>query len=434
MNGMLRSSLGSQIDPQDHLLRGVRTRLMNAIVVVVATIALPVVVASVYRTIDIGFQPVILAQIFALIAFLGLAVFRNHIPFWLQATVFFILIPVNGVIALLAFGLTGQGVLMFLAWTAVISVFLGRNWGMAAVSLGSLSLAVVGIAVVRGWAAFDIDLAAYSITSSSWINAVVGYTFWSFLVTGCVGTSHGELVGALRSVEKRSFDLEQSNDRLRQLASQLATAEDSERRRLATILHDGIGQKLFAAKLRLGALSIQEQKNQPTNRYDEVLQLIDEAIERSRDLTQEFFPQILYEGGLAAALEWLTDEHRRLQDVAIICEGCDRKVEVDEGIAHTLFQAARELLHNVAKHAQAEKISVGLEAYETEVKVTIKDDGVGFDTGESAETDEFRYGFGLFNIHERMQHIGGQLEVHSRHSEGTKAVLTAPLRIPREAL
>ena len=412
----------------ERTLADVRKRLMNAIVVVVAVAGIPVVATSLYRGTDIGFRPVMAIQVVAIMVFLVLAALRQRLPFAVLSGALFFLIPLNAAAALLSFGLIGQGTVMILAWATVVAIFVGLRLGAAAAVTGVTGIAVCGIAVAQGWITFDLDMNAYSIAASSWINAVVGCAFWSFLTAGCVGASHREMVGALRASEERAVELEVSNERLRDLASQLVAAEDSERRRLAGVLHDGVGQKLYAAKVRLGAISLAEERGRPAPGFDEVLRLLDETIEHTRDLTQELFPQILYQAGLVAGLEWLADQHRRLHGTAVEFTASRPRVEVADDVAITLFQATRELLHNVAKHARADSVQIGIALRCHEVEITVADDGVGLDPDILETYGEKHMSFGLFNIRERLEHVGGRLEIHPRRGGGTKAVVIAPAR------
>lgn len=402
------------------LLEDVRKRLMNSIVLVVALVGVPVMAASLHRAADIGFRPAMVVQIGAVVVFLVLATLRERLPFGVMAGTLFFLIPVNAVVALLAFGLIGHGILMILVWATVVSIFSGPRWGAAAVSAGVLGLAAAGLSVTQGWIVFDIDMNAYSVAKSSWLNAVLGCAFWSFLTAGCVGSSHRELVGALRTSQDRSIELAGSNERLRDLAARLVAAEDTERRRLATVLHDGIGQKLYAAKLRLGTMTLATGDPPSKNDFDEILRLIDDTIEHSRDLTQELSPQILYESGLAAAIEWLADEHRRLHGIDVTFETGPIDHKLADEAQLTAFQAVRELLHNIAKHAHARSVRLTLNVRDKRVEITVADDGVGFDSKDSSG------GFGLFNISERLGHIGGNIEVRSRLCEGTTATIILP--------
>jgi signal transduction histidine kinase len=159
-----------------------------------------------------------------------------------------------------------------------------------------------------------------------------------------------------------------------------------------------------------------------------VLRLLDETIDHTRDLTQELFPQILYEAGLVAGLEWLADQHRRLHGTAVEFTASHLRVSVRDEVAITLFQATRELLHNVAKHARADSVQIGIALRPNEVEVTVVDDGVGLDPEILETYGKKHMGFGLFNLRERLEHVGGRLEIHPRRGGGTKAVVIAPAR------
>ena len=415
--------------PPEQLLDDVRRRLLNAIVVVVAVVAIPNVAGSVSRTTQIGFQPVMAFQVGSVAVFLVLAAFRRRLPYRVLAAAVFVLIPANAFAALMAFGLIGQGVLMIVVWATVVAIFSGLRWGMAATLVGVVGMAAIGFGVVSERIVWTVDMNGYAVASSSWISAVIGCAFWALLTAGCVGRSHAELAGALRTSEERSVELERMNRRLRKLASQLVDAEDAERRRLASVLHDGVGQKLYAAKLRLGTLSLAEHAERVTSDVDETMKLIDEAITLGRVLTQELFPHILFEAGLDGALEWLADEHRRLHGVEVGFEDRTTGLDVADDVALSIFQAVRELLHNTAKHAQASKVRVVLDAQGDNLEVTVTDDGIGFSSDGPGAEDQQREGFGLFSITERLELVGGRLDIQSRTGHGTTAMVTVP-RLP----
>jgi signal transduction histidine kinase len=425
------STQASRVPAGGQLLDEVRRRLLNAIFVVVALVGIPVVAASVNRMRDIGLRPVMIVQIAAVLAVLALATYRKRLPYRVLAGALFILIPVNGIVALLSFGLIGQGTLMMLVWATVISIFAGLRWGAAAAFTGVVAMAATGLGVTLGWVTFDVDFNAYSVAGSSWILAVMGCAFWAFLTAGCVGVSHNALADALRSSERRAHHLDQAYTRLRDLSAQLVATEERERRRLAEVLHDGVGQKLYAAKLRIGAMSLDG--NSSAIAYDEVLQLIDESIDHTRTLSQELFPQILSAAGLVAAVKWLIEEYRRLHGVTILFHDRSPGVEPRDDIGLALFRSVRELLHNAAKHAQAKTVEVVLDADDEVVRVTVADDGVGFDPVQTDAQLREQRSLGLFSIRERLEHVGGRLEIRSRPDGGTEATAIAPhVTAPRE--
>ena len=87
----------------------------------------------------------------------------------------------------------------------------------------------------------------------------------------------------------------------------------------------------------------------------------------------------------------------------------------------------RELLVNVAKHAQAHNVTVSTRRVGNEIQVSVEDDGVGFDISQTHSHDYKTAGFGLFSIRERLGHIGGHLEVESKPGLGTRVTLVAPI-------
>ena len=227
-------------------------------------------------------------------------------------------------------------------------------------------------------------------------------------------------------VAHRTQELVEHQDRLRLVAAQLALAEEKERKRIATAIHDDLSQTLAFAKLRLGVI---RRSGTPATLPEDLALLEDllgEAIASSRRLMFELSPPILYEMGLAAAIEWLA---RRVEDVHSL------KVEVtlssnDLNLSQewqiTIFQAVRELLNNAAKHSKASKVRIcSRRSGENHVSILVQDDGCGFDPESTRITDSS--GFGLFNLRERLAHMGGGLTLASKPGDGTTITLKAPL-------
>ncbi|CAN5881789.1 hypothetical protein BH24DEI2_BH24DEI2_09960 [soil metagenome] len=154
--------------------------------------------------------------------------------------------------------------------------------------------------------------------------------------------------------------------------------------------------------------------------------VVQQAISTARTLAVELSPPVLAGEGLAVALRWLAAHMRDLHSLKVTL---DITLDDDLGLAEErrvlLFHTARELLFNVVKHAP--DTEVGLEAFETDgnVVVIVRDQGDGFDakTALSAKTK----GFGLATLRQRLQLLGGGLEVGSVSGDGTRAVVTLPL-------
>ena len=237
-----------------------------------------------------------------------------------------------------------------------------------------------------------------------------------------------ELVEANERLASESAEREQVNRALRahqeqlgRLAEQLAVAEERERREIAEFLHDRVGQNLALVKLRLRALS--KSVPQTADPLDEVDDLIDEIISDTRGLTADLGTPMLYELGLSEALQSLV---RRFEDVH---GSRPRSSTTNAQVARRsgrliIYQAVRELLHNIVKHADAEHVTVEARRQKQQLQVAVKDRGAGFDSSGF----EFRVttdgGFGLFNIRERLRHLGGDCTVSSTPGQGTEVTLT----------
>jgi signal transduction histidine kinase len=126
-------------------------------------------------------------------------------------------------------------------------------------------------------------------------------------------------------------------------------------------------------------------------------------------------------------LAWLAEQLQGQYGIPCRFEDDGQPKPVGDNLRGVLFRAAREVLHNVAKHAQARQVSIRVQRGDGRLRVTIEDDGIGFDATSLAATAGGGRGFGLFNIRERLAHLGGCLEIQSAPGQGTRIVLVAPL-------
>lgn len=228
-------------------------------------------------------------------------------------------------------------------------------------------------------------------------------------------------VNVRKLAEKKLLDYQKQ---LQLLTSQLSLIEENEKRRIATELHDCIGQTLALSKIKLGLLNKSAPTEELRKSIKEILHLIEQTIKETRTLTFELSPPILYELGLSQAVKWLIDQFREKHglDIELIDDGRDKPF--NNNTRFFLFQAIRELLVNVVKHAQATKASIIMTREDSNFRIILEDNGVGF-SKPSVNHD----GYGLFNIRERMNHINGQFEIKSVSGRGTRVTLVAPLMI-----
>jgi signal transduction histidine kinase len=212
---------------------------------------------------------------------------------------------------------------------------------------------------------------------------------------------------------------------LRRLASRLTLAEQRERRRIASDLHDHVGQSLAFIKLRVRDFQGNAVFGGFEDALDEIVSLLDQTIAYTRELTGDISPPVLYELGLEPALEWLAERFTAKRGFAVSFRVEGEAVTVKEEIAVLMFTSARELLSNCQQHSGAPEADMTLRWLENTLALTVADSGRGFD----AVTPLARSGDGqgLFGIRERIGDLGGEVDIYTGHDLGCRVVLQVPL-------
>jgi signal transduction histidine kinase len=159
---------------------------------------------------------------------------------------------------------------------------------------------------------------------------------------------------------------------------------------------------------------------------EQVRALLDQIIKDARSLIRDLCPQVLYELGIEAAIDWLVEQTQTKYGLPCVAEITPLGRPIKEDRRMILFQATRELLANVAKHARAKQARVILKGDETRVTVQVADDGCGFDPSFLTFPSSTTRGFGLFSIRERVALLGGELKIDSAPGQGTRATVTVP--------
>jgi len=210
------------------------------------------------------------------------------------------------------------------------------------------------------------------------------------------------------------------------LASQLVEAEQRERRRLARVLHDHVQQLLAAAMMRIQLARQEPRKGTNGKTLAEVEELVQDAIAAARSLAVDLHPPVLNDGGMVAALEWLARHMQRNHGLSVTVEGSS-KSELPAACRALVFDTARELLFNVVKHAGVDRARIRLlDSAVDEVQIAIEDEGVGFDLERLDSADDPLNHTGLFRIRERLQLVGGRVQIASSPGEGTKITVQVP--------
>ncbi len=229
----------------------------------------------------------------------------------------------------------------------------------------------------------------------------------------------------------RQSELEQRqlNAQLRSLSARLHNAKENEQRRIAREIHDELGQQLTGLKMDIyslgNAISNEVKPAMLQARLLEASKLVDEAIGTIRKIASELHPTILDNLGLPAAMEWQSQEFsRRFQiPVAFMANDQASALHLHSEVATGLYRIYQESLTNIARHAGPCKVKTTLVKTETDLVLTIADDGKGFDPA----TVNRHQTLGLLGMKERAMMIGANVEITSAPGKGTEVNITWPL-------
>lgn len=220
-------------------------------------------------------------------------------------------------------------------------------------------------------------------------------------------------------------ELDDYRVRLRDLAAKLSMAEERERHVIAGDLHDSVSQTLAICILRLKTLLAGMNDNKETGAFIDVIDYLDQTLKATRSLTFELSPPILYELGLEPALEWLTEKIYKEYDIETSFKAKKRSESIDENLKVILFRSTRELLINAARHSKANRVDVRSTIKNKSISIIVQDDGIGMDAGIAGSQSGEK--FGIFSVRERLESIGGTLEIVSEKDKGAHITLNAPL-------
>jgi signal transduction histidine kinase/ActR/RegA family two-component response regulator len=223
-------------------------------------------------------------------------------------------------------------------------------------------------------------------------------------------------------VAERTALAEERARRLNELALELTQTEQRERRRLAKLLHDHLQQVLIAARLHAGILQRQTRDGEAADISSRIDELLKQAIDTSRTLTVELSPAVLHEAGLLAGLKWLARTFKEKYELSVDVHAAHEINVVNEDVRIFVFEAVREMLFNVVKHAGVSEAIVTVELREPDrLLARVEDQGLGFQNGEPLEN---LAGFGLFGIRQRAESLGGGLSIETAPGRGSMLELS----------
>jgi signal transduction histidine kinase len=224
--------------------------------------------------------------------------------------------------------------------------------------------------------------------------------------------------------------LKESEKVLRALSIRLQEVEEAHRKSIARELHDRVGQSLTALNINLNILHNQlrpEHREKINDRIMDSIELVEKTTQNIRDVMAELRPQVLDDYGLAPALRWLCERFFQRSGIDVDLEtAAIEESRLPEMVETALFRITQEAFNNVIKHAQAASVSVAAVKAAESIYVTITDDGRGFDASAGRSSQHLQ-NWGLVNMRERAEALGGQFQIESEPGKGTRLKVEIPV-------
>ncbi len=202
----------------------------------------------------------------------------------------------------------------------------------------------------------------------------------------------------------------------------IISAEEKERIRIATELHDGVGQMVSAAKMNLSVLDndLSFADNEQKEKLNNVIDMLDESCVEIRAVSHQMMPIAMFNNGVSEALQiFLQRIDKNVIKVDFYSDGESKLPKEKESVLYRILQ---ECINNVIKHASAAKLSISIHHSDDETSVTVEDDGIGFDKKNNNGS-----GIGLSNILSRVNYLNGEIDFDSRIGFGTLVSIHIPV-------
>jgi two-component system, chemotaxis family, CheB/CheR fusion protein len=221
----------------------------------------------------------------------------------------------------------------------------------------------------------------------------------------------------------------QAEQQIHALAYELTKAEQMERQRISRILHDDLQQRIFAAKAQTLSVDNAYRRGDlesAQNDLNQIQGLLDESISITRNLSIDLSPAVLQGDSLSDALAWLAKQMHDLYDLDVSLQTNGVSTRFEDTLRILLFQAVREALFNVVKHADTQHATLTVGKTEGYVQIVISDDGVGFQSDVFNQENGLG---GLAHIQHRVLLMGCSLHVQSQPGQGTRVILEIPSQL-----
>jgi PAS domain S-box-containing protein len=227
-------------------------------------------------------------------------------------------------------------------------------------------------------------------------------------------------------------ELRASESELRILSAQLLTAQEQERKRIASELHDGIGQALSAVKFSVeNALRMlpANAAGRGMETLEGIVPKVREIIEEVRRISMDLRPSTLDDLGILATIGWFCREFQSVyHDIRIEKHIAIQEADIPPTLKTAMFRILQEAMNNLAKHGKADMAQIVLERTENAIELRIEDNGQGFDPDEVMLRGASRRGAGLVSMRERAEFSGGLFHLHTARNAGTQIGVSWPCR------
>ena len=242
-----------------------------------------------------------------------------------------------------------------------------------------------------------------------------------------VKNAQGKIIGAA-TIARDITQHKQAEQVLKTFSRRLVEAQEAERKKIARELHDEIGQILTAVRISLQSIQRTWEPSAPVPRIEESISVVDEALDRVRELSLELRPALLDDLGLAAALRWYLNRYSERTGIpGEVTSNFSDDLRLPRKLETACFRIVQEALTNVARHAEASTVKIALNRFRRGLELKVIDDGKGFDaTGLFANASS--QSLGLHGIQERAFAVGGNIEIQTAPGQGTCLSATFPLK------
>lgn len=245
--------------------------------------------------------------------------------------------------------------------------------------------------------------------------------------------SHAQLkkrvAAQARALSTTNEKLYKSQSEVRLLKSQLLMSEEKERKRMASHIHDQIGQDLLVTKLKLQKLRSNSLTGSKFKTVGQIIGIMDGIVNKTREMTSEMGSPILYELGLKEAVSEFVKKMGTSSDICFYCDFNGQPAKANPDSLALMYRCTCELIVNSVKHSEAESVVVAIKKTDDRVSVTVRDDGVGFDMASKRQGSGKGTGNGLSGMKESLAEIGGNVEIFSNPGECTEVIIKAPFKI-----